>query len=185
MCGDLSARIGVPLVAMSYINPILAYGVERFARDAAAAGICGAILPDVSFEESTGLRSPLRSAGLEYVDMLAPTSSDERIDAIAGDASGFLYLVSMTGVTGARGGVPDSLPGFVARTRVRAPCPLYVGFGVSTPAQAAGVVRHADGVIIGSQLIRLIDRKEMSHSAARVGDFIAGVRTAIDGGEKH
>ncbi len=175
---ELSQDVSTPLVIMSYINPILTYGLERFVNAAKGAGILGTILPDVSFEESHALRNAFHD--VEYIDLLAPTSSDERIEMIAANTRGFLYLVSLTGVTGARGSLPGSLPAFVARVRPHTDTPLYVGFGVSTPEHAATVVETADGVIIGSRLIRLMDEAGAGKSARRVGDFLTSIRAAID-----
>lgn len=181
LAGGLASRNTTPLIIMSYINPILAYGVVRFADDAAEAGVSGVILPDVSFEESPPFRAALGAAGVETVDLIAPTSSDERVAMIAREAAGFLYLVSTTGVTGARRASSiESLPAFVERVRSVTDVPLYVGFGVSTPEDAAAVARTADGVIIGSQLIREIDAGEAGGASARVGGFVERVRRAID-----
>lgn len=180
LAGELTGRVATPLLIMSYVNPILAYGVDAFARDAGNAGVLGAVLPDVPLEESSALRRTLNGAGIDTVDLVAPTSSDERITAIAIGASGFLYLVSMTGVTGSRTLPAQSLPAFVDRVRSHTATPLYVGFGVSTPGDAAALARCADGVIIGSQLIRTIDDGGPERAAGRVGSFIADVRAAID-----
>lgn len=176
---ELSSEITTPMVIMSYANPILTYGLDRFVSDASGAGVSGLILPDVSFEESGPFRDAAR-AGLSYIDLLAPTSSDERVDAIARRATGFVYLVSMTGVTGAEASFSDELTRFVARVREHTATPLYVGFGVSTPEQAAAVVESADGVIIGSRLIRLVDENGPGEAAARVSSFLADVRRSLD-----
>jgi len=182
LAATLSGEIGAALVVMSYINPILAMGVETFASRAHASGIGGVILPDVSLEESTGPRITLGNAGVDYVHLLAPTSSDTRIAAAAETAAGFLYLVSVTGVTGGRDPLDSDIEGFVARVRVHSPVPAYVGFGVSTPEMAARVARAADGAIIGSQLIRLAQQGKASSAPRRVGAFLSSVRAAIDAG---
>jgi len=178
--GRLSPEVQAPLVVMSYVNPILRLGVEKFAREAQSAGIAGVVLPDVSFEESTPFRASIRDAGLAYIDLVAPTSDDERMRAIAPASDGFVYVVSITGVTGTRDAVAADLPALVARVRVHARAPVYVGFGVSTPAQAAAVARLADGVIIGSRLVRLAGEGAAEGAAARVGEFLAGVRRELD-----
>jgi tryptophan synthase alpha chain len=180
LSGRLASHSSPPLVMMSYVNPILSYGLERFAADARAAGIGGLIAPDVSFEESADLRSCAREGGLDYVDLIAPTSSDERIARIAGGAAGFLYLVSVTGVTGTREAPPESLPTFVSRVRAHSDTPLYVGFGVATPEHAAAVAVVADGVIIGSRLIRLLGDGDAGSAPSRVAAFLGDVRCAID-----
>jgi len=178
LCADAQTTIDSRLVIMSYVNPVLAMGVKMFARRAATTGVQGVILPDVSAEESEPFRAASRAQGIDYIDLLAPTSSPARIQHIARRASGFVYLVSVMGVTGTRGDIPTDLGDFVARVRPATTTPLYVGFGVSTPKQAAAVTRVADGVIIGSALIR---RAGAGPGAAdRVGSFLAQVRTAID-----
>ena len=183
---DLSAavqgEIDAALVLMSYINPILAMGMEKFASRARAAGIGGVILPDVSLEESAAPRAVLGAAGVDYVHLLAPTSSDERIATAAESAGGFLYLVSVTGVTGARQRLDNDLAGFVARVRAHSQVPAYVGFGVSTPEMAASVAGAADGVIIGSRLMRLVEEGAVADAPRRVGAFLGSVRAAIDAG---
>jgi len=182
LAATLQGEIDAALVVMSYINPILAMGLEAFASRAQAAGIGGVILPDVSLEESDAPRAALNRAGIDYVHLLAPTSSDERIAAAAATAAGFLYLVSVTGVTGAREQLDNDIEDFVARVRAHSPVPAYVGFGVSTPEMAARVAGAADGVIIGSRLIRLVEQGSAADAPQRVGAFLQSVRSAIDAG---
>ncbi|MGD8415193.1 MAG: tryptophan synthase subunit alpha, partial [Candidatus Latescibacterota bacterium] len=157
LAARVAERVDTPLVAMSYLNPLLNMGLDNFVRSAARAGISGAILPDVPLEESTDIRRIVRAGGLDLIDLVAPTSSDDRVRRIAevADGAGFLYLVSVTGVTGSAGAVAADIEPFVARVRGLAGLPLYVGFGVSTEAQARQIVQFADGVIVGSQLVRL------------------------------
>lgn len=183
----IAARAATPQIAMSYINPVLSMGLERFALQASQAGITGVILPDVSQEESAAFREPLRARGIDYIDLVAPTSGADRVKAIVTTSNGagsFVYLVSVTGVTGTQMSPFDRLGAFTRRVREFTGLPLYVGFGVSSPGDAREVVRHADGVIIGSQLIRLIRQA----AAGRRGDavravsgFLSQVRRAIDG----
>jgi tryptophan synthase alpha chain len=149
-----------PLLLMSYINPLLAFGMDRFASQAAAAGADGLIVPDLPPEESAGLEEACRRNELALVYLLAPTSTPERIALAASRASGFIYLVSVTGVTGARNELPPDLSDFIARVRRATDLPLAVGFGIATPQQAAQVGRLADGVIVGSALINAIDRSD-------------------------
>lgn len=172
----VSKENGPPLVVMSYINPILSMGVPAFAKAAVEAGVTGVILPDVPVEEAYALRPQLTDAGVTPVDLVAPTSSEDRIAAITKSAEGFLYLVSVAGVTGARTALPDSLPAFVERVRRRTDVPLYVGFGVSTAEQASSVAAHADGVVIGSRLIELATNGTVRH----VHEFLSEVRGALD-----
>jgi len=180
LAASVKDHVNAALVVMSYINPILAMGLDRFGVRASAAGVSGVILPDVSLEESGTPRTTLSAAGIDYVHLLAPTSDDARIATAAETASGFLYLVSVTGVTGAREKLDLDVDAFVARVRAHSSVPAYVGFGVSTPEMAAGVARVADGVIIGSRLIRLIEEGPAGSAPARVGAFLESVRAAMD-----
>lgn len=147
----------VPLVLMGYYNPILQFGVERFAATAAEVGVDGAIVPDLPAEESDELLGACRRHGRDLVYMLAPTSTDDRIDEVAQRASGFIYCVSLTGVTGARQQLPD-LDGYLARVRSRTNLPLAIGFGVSTAEHVREVGRVADGAVFASALLDAIDR---------------------------
>jgi len=177
----LSSRLSVPVVCMSYINPILRMGIEEFADEAKESGVDGVIFPDVSFEESGAFRPSLRSRGLAYVDLIAPTSNGTRVRAIAGASSGFVYLVSVTGVTGARSApLPSGVTELADRVRAATDTPVYVGFGVSTPEQAGEVARHADGVIIGSRLMSLAGDGNAAHAGQRVGNFLSAARKAVD-----
>lgn len=169
-----------PLVGMSYINPILRMGVEAFADAARESGMAGLILPDVSFEESEAFRPALRKRGLAYIDLVAPTSDEARVRAIAGASDGFVYLVSVTGVTGARNTHPVGVSELIDRVRAATETPVYVGFGVSTPEIAADVAAHADGVIIGSRLMQLAADGPPAQAGRRVRDFLAAARRAID-----
>ncbi|HEX5131659.1 MAG TPA: tryptophan synthase subunit alpha, partial [Candidatus Krumholzibacteria bacterium] len=162
------------------VNPVLSMGLETFVARAGDAGVAGVILPDVSFEESDAFRQPLHSAGMSYVDLVAPTSSDARIQAIAGGSEGFVYVVSLTGVTGARDAIAGDLGALTARVRAATATPVYVGFGISSPDAAAAVAEHADGVIIGSRLLGLAAEGAPEAAGRRVGDFLAGVRGALD-----
>jgi tryptophan synthase alpha chain len=175
----LRARgVSIPLVLMGYYNPILQMGAERFARRAAAAGIDGAIVPDLPPEESDLLRMALERNGIDLIFLIAPTADDERIRTVAACARGYLYLVSLVGVTGVRDRLPAELESFVARVRAVSDLPLAVGFGIATPAQAARVARIADGVIVGSALIRAIGGAGDPVAAARA--FVASLREGID-----
>jgi tryptophan synthase alpha chain len=155
-----------PFLLMGYYNPVLAYGIADYVRDAAAAGADGFIVPDLTPEEADELEEAANEAGLALVHFLAPTSNPQRIEAIAKRAQGFIYLVSLTGVTGARKRVEGNLKEFVQRVRELAKAPLAVGFGISTPEQAASVGQVADGVIVGSALINAVDASEDKAQAA-------------------
>jgi len=155
MVRELRARgVEQPFCAMSYYNPVLAFGEERFAQAAADAGVDGLIVPDLPPGESELLEPACRAAGLATIYMLAPTSTEERIKSVARHATGFIYLVSVTGITGARDELPPGLQGFVERVRRHTDLPLAVGFGISTGPQAARVAEIAEGVIVGSALVK-------------------------------
>lgn len=175
----LLRRHGVaqPLLLMSYINPLLAFGIESFTAEAAAAGADGLIVPDLPPEESAGLEQACRRNGLALVCLLAPTSTPERIALAVSRASGFIYLVSVAGVTGARQELPPDLAEFIGRVRQATDLPLAVGFGIATPQQAAQVGRLADGVIVGSALINAIDRSDDPCTAAST--FIRDLAEAL------
>ena len=155
---ELRARgVTIPFVLMGYFNPILAYGVERFVRDAAEAGANGLIVPDLTPEEAGELEALCREHRLALVYLLAPNSPEARIRLVCERTTGFVYLVSVMGVTGSRTALPPGLREFTERVRKHARVPLAVGFGISTPDQAASVGEIADGVIVGSALIKAVD----------------------------
>jgi tryptophan synthase alpha chain len=157
MARELRRRgVTTPALFMGYYNPILAYGLERYVADSAEAGMDGFIVPDLPPEEAGDLERLSAEAGLALVHLLAPTSNPRRI-ATAARAQGFIYLVSLTGVTGARANLTEGLADFVGRVRAHTNAPLAVGFGISRPEQAAAVGRLADGVIVGSALINAVD----------------------------
>jgi tryptophan synthase alpha chain len=145
----------VPVVLMCYANPIFARGPERFAAELAGAGVSGLIVPDLPLEEAAGVRKACDDAGVALVPLIAPTTPEARMAEIVRRARGFVYTVSVTGTTGERAGVDESLASVVARARRLSPVPVAVGFGISTPGQAAAAVATgADGVIVGSRLVR-------------------------------
>jgi tryptophan synthase alpha chain len=178
MVRELRAQgVDQPFCAMSYYNPILAYGEERFVQDALAAGVDGLIVPDLPPGESDLLEDACRKAGLATVYMLAPTSTEERIKLVAAHARGFIYLVSVTGITGARADLPTDLIDFVRRVRQYTDLPLAVGFGIGTGEQAARVAEFADGVIVGSALVRAAGSAEGLAAVRHLGaELAAGAR---------
>ncbi len=189
--------VDIPLILMGYYNPMLAYGLEKFVRDAMDAGADGFIIPDLPMEEadefeavlsvveaqvaddtrpSTALRSA-QEGGLPLIQMLAPTSPNERMEAMARNAKGFIYLVSVTGVTGARTSISDGLGELIHRVREHTSAPVCVGFGIGTPEQAAQVGALADGVIVGSACVNMIGGSENPVDAAR--KFAAEFQSAL------
>jgi tryptophan synthase alpha chain len=174
----LRARgVTLPFVMMGYYNPILQMGIETFAHRAAQAGVDGAIVPDLPPGEANELRAALHAQGVDLVFLLAPTAEGARVRAVAELSSGFLYLVSLVGVTGARNRLPPELEAFVARVRAATELPLAVGFGIGTPEQAARVARIADGVIVGSALIKAIGTSDRPVEAARA--FVSALREGM------
>lgn len=152
---SLRARgIQQPMLMMGYANPLVAYGADRFARDAAAAGGDGLIVPDLPPEEAALFAHSCAREGLALVFFLAPTSNDRRIELVERNATGFIYVVSLTGITGARAQLPAYLTEFIARLRARTRMPLVLGFGISTPQHARQVSGLTDGFIVGSALVR-------------------------------
>lgn len=143
----------VPLILMGYLNPILSYGIERFTADAAAAGVDGLIVVDLPTEEADLMLPHLRANGLDLIRLVAPTTSDERLPVVLKDSSGFVYYVSITGITGTRTASAEDLARDIPRVRKATDMPVAVGFGVRTPAQAAIVARHADAAVVASALI--------------------------------
>jgi tryptophan synthase alpha chain len=177
---EAGAAIGerVPVVLMCYVNPILARGVERLTRELAERGISGLIVPDLPLEEAGGMLAACDDAGLALVPLVAPTSTDERLAAIGARARGFVYAVSVTGITGERTGVAGELPGLLARVRAHVSVPVAVGFGISTPEHAAATAAAgADGVIVGSRLVRAATEAADAGAdpAAAVGELVAAL----------
>ncbi|MBN1875090.1 MAG: tryptophan synthase subunit alpha [Anaerolineae bacterium] len=166
--------VTIPFVLMGYYNPIVQFGIARFAQVAAESGIDGIIVPDLPPEESESLYNAIQSQGLDFIFLLAPTSDDARVQTVVEKSSGFVYLVSLVGVTGARTTLPSDLADFVARVRAATDKPLAVGFGISTPEQAAQVAQIADGVIVGSALIKAIGEAENPVETAR--SFVAALK---------
>jgi len=170
--------IETPVMLMGYYNPILAYGAQQYVQDAAAAGADGFIVPDLPPEEAVEFEQLAAAAGLCLIHFLAPTSSPKRIEMVAGRAEGFIYLVSLTGVTGARKNLQTNLHDFVARVRAKTSIPLAIGFGISTPEQAAKIGAMADGVIVGSAVINAADATAVDKPTA-VANYVRSLKTAL------
>lgn len=172
----LREKVSIPLVFMSYYNPIFAFGLEEFCRRSVLAGVDGFIVPDLPPEEGGELEKVSLSYGLDLIYLVAPNSSAERIKLICRRSRGFIYVVSLTGVTGPRERLPEGLEEFVLRVRRYASLPLAVGFGVASGEQARRVIRVANGVVVGSQLIRLIKGDQ---SYYKLKEFILELRSAL------
>ncbi len=179
---DLGATIAdrVPVVAMAYANMLLARGPAEFAARLGEAGLVGAIVPDLPPEEAAEVRGELNARGLALVPLVAPTTPPARRRSICAEAQGFVYLVSDTRTTGERAELPPALESLIASTQADAPVPVAVGFGIGTPEQAATVGNVADGVIVGSRLVRAVaEAGERGEAAIAVADFIAQARVAL------
>jgi tryptophan synthase alpha chain len=177
LAGKLKQKVSTPLVFMTYFNPVFHYGIKEFCQACTRSGVDGLIIPDLPPEEGTELETATRSHGLDLIYLLAPTSTQERIRLVAEKSRGFIYLVSVTGVTGARDKLPPDLAAFVARVKKIASQPLCVGFGISTPEQASQIARIADGVIVGSRIIQLM---EVEDNFLSLSNFIRDLRATLD-----
>jgi tryptophan synthase alpha chain len=179
MVRELRRRgVATPILLFGYYNPFLAYGLAALARDAHTAGAQGFIVPDLPPEEASEMQTAAAAEGLAYIHFLAPTSSPKRIAAVTNEGRAFIYLVSVAGVTGARQSLQSDLAGFIGRVRERTTTPLAVGFGISTPEQAATIGRLADGVIVGSALINGVDAAATDKPAA-AARFVRSLREAM------
>lgn len=168
---------GVAVLLMGYLNPFLRYG-PGLARDLHSAGIAGAIVPDLPAEESAELDATFDPAGLARIDMYAPTTPDERLGRLLPSARGFVYCVSLTGVTGARAGLPADVGGFIDRVRSRTTLPIALGFGIATPDHVRALAGSVDGVVVGSAAIDAIGRAAVTEREPSLRDFVRSLRVA-------
>jgi tryptophan synthase alpha chain len=181
MIAGLRRTSGIPIVLFGYYNPILSYGPERFAADAAASGVDGLLVVDLPPEEADELRRFTDPAGLAFITLIAPTTDPRRARKILRRATGFVYYISVTGVTGTAVPMPDDVRRDVKRLKGMTALPVAVGFGISTPAQAAAIAPLADGVVVGSALVRLIgDKGGNTDLIPAAASFAAEIRRAID-----
>jgi tryptophan synthase alpha chain len=178
VAAELRKRVDIPLIFMGYYNPIFHYGLEPFCDAASQAGIDGLIVPDLPPEEGAELEEATTEHNIDLIYLLAPTTADrKRLRLVADRSRGFIYVVSLKGVTGARDSLPIDLEGFIARIRGVTTKPLCVGFGISTPEQARHVASLADGVIIGSRILEIVEQSD--DPAAAAGEFIRKIKQAI------
>jgi tryptophan synthase alpha chain len=176
LAGELRRETDIPLILMGYYNPILQYGLERTASEAAAKGVDGFIIPDLPPEEAGPWRAAAAQAGVAAIFLAAPTSGAARIKKMGRLTHGFLYYVSVTGITGARRELPADLVAALTEVRALVNCPLAVGFGISTPQQVASLAPYVDGVVVGSAIVsRVAKLKEqgLEKLLLEVGDFVA------------
>lgn len=177
---DLRTKgLSIPIVLMGYANPILKLGFARFAVQAAAAGVDGLIVPDLPADEADALDAELARAGVAAVQLVAPTSTDDRVRFVAARSQGFLYYVSLTGVTGVRDRLPADVTSQIRRVQDLSPVPVAVGFGISTPEMARALGQVARGVVVGSAIVKLVE----THGRGAVGSvkaFVAQLKQALD-----
>lgn len=172
-------RSQIPIILMGYLNPIHAYGYERFCRDAAGAGVDGVLLVDMPPEESKELLASARACGIDIIFLLTPTSDAARIATVNRLGRGFVYYVTVTGVTGARQAISASLSDELDTIMRQVTLPVMAGFGISTPQQAAEVAALADGVVVGSAIVRLFERYSGAELERELSRFVAELKLAI------
>ena len=179
LAGRIRAKTGVPLVFLSYFNPVFRYGCDAFFARCRETGVDGLIVPDLPFEEQDEARGAAAAHGVALISLVAPTSED-RIAAIAARSTGFLYIVSSMGVTGARSEIKTDLESIIAAARAHTKTPCAVGFGINTPEQAAAIAHTADGVIVGSAIVSII-AEHGAAAAAPLSAYAAAIKAAITG----
>ena len=176
----LRGKTQIPLVFLMYVNSIFRYGTDRFFDNCVRAGVDGVIVPDLPYEEKDELAPAARARGVKLISLVAPTS-EERVARIAGDAEGFLYCVSSLGVTGVRSHFDTDFEEFFARVNRSVRVPTALGFGISGPEQVRSLKKYADGIIVGSAVVRLVGAAaDAADAVRRVSDFTASLRRALD-----
>ena len=169
---DEAGELDAPLVMMSYLNPLLQYGYERLASRAAETGVCGFIVPDLPFEESSDIREALTAKGLGLIQLVTPATPDARLEKLCNASHGFVYAVTITGITGGGAGLPDDLADYLDKVSSVSPLPVCAGFGIRAAADVANVGRHAAGAIVGSALVEVLERGD------NAANFVTGLRDA-------
>jgi tryptophan synthase alpha chain len=174
LVAELRFSTQIPIILMTYYNPVFKYGEERFVLDASAAGVDGIIVPDLPPDEAGNLIKYAKKSGLDTIFLLAPTSTDERIQKVAGTSTGFIYYVPITGITGSKLALDPSIEGHIARIRSVNSKPVAVGFGISTPEEAADISKFADGIIVGSAIV-----KRVAEPDGQLKTYLMSLRNAI------
>lgn len=169
--------VTVPMVFMTYANVVFSYGIERFCQKASECGINGIILPDVPFEEKSEFDGICRNYGIDLISLIAPTS-EERISMIAKEASGFIYIVSSLGVTGVRSQITTDIPSLCAAVKATTDVPCAIGFGISTPEQASKMAQSADGVIVGSAIVKIVAQYGKA-APEHVGEYVRSIVSVL------
>ena len=181
MVKELRGRICVPIVLMSSYNPVLKYSEDRFVNDAVISGIDGVIIPDLPPEESDYLCELSEKKGIDTIFLLAPTSNEKRMKLICERSRGFIYYISVTGITGARKSMSGDIGRMVKKIKRFTDLPVAVGFGVSTGEQAGNIAKYSDGIIVGSAIVKIIEEfgNDKKRLLKEVGNFIKGLKEAI------
>jgi tryptophan synthase alpha chain len=183
LAGEFRKTSQTPLVLFSYYNVLFRYGVPHLAADSAAAGIDAWLVVDLPFEEAGEVRPALVEHGLHWIALVAPTTPRERLTRLLKEVGGFVYYITVTGVTGARNALPADIAARLEEVRALSPVPVVAGFGISSPDMAARVGRFADGIVVGSKVIDLLrSAPSPREGLAAVRDFVAGLRRALDAG---
>lgn len=177
MVKEVHPQVNIPMVFMTYLNVLFKYGYDRFLQKASDAGICGVIIPDMPYEEKGELQSVAKNYGIEVVSLIAPTS-EERIKMIASDAEGFIYEVSSLGVTGIRSEIKTDLQSITQAVKQVTDVPIAIGFGINTPEQAKEFSQFADGIIVGSAIVKLIEQYKTG-APDKVYDYVKSMKDAI------
>lgn len=177
MVKEVQPQVNIPMVFMTYLNVLFKYGYDRFLQKASDAGICGVIIPDMPYEEKGELQSVAKKYGIEVVSLIAPTS-EERIKMIASDAEGFIYEVSSLGVTGIRSEIKTDLQSITQAVKQVTDVPIAIGFGINTPEQAKEFSQFADGIIVGSAIVKLIEQYK-ADAPDKVYDYVKSMKDAI------
>lgn len=183
MVKSVRQQTEIPIILMGYYNPLFLFGTERFTEEAVAAGVDGVLVVDLPPEESEaeGFTLAARKQGLDVIFLLAPTSSDDRINKVVKLGRGFIYYVSVTGVTGARKDISASLSEEVGRIRERSAIPVVVGFGISDPAQAGTIASFADGVVVGSALVKYFEKFQGKELSKNIAEFVSSLKAGMKG----
>jgi len=180
MVKDVRRFSEIPIVLFGYFNPIFAYGARKFAGDARRAGIDGVLVVDLPYEEAKELRIHTDMVGIDFISLIAPTTDGKRLDKIAAQASGFLYNISITGITGTTAPKIDNIETAAKKIRKITKLPIAVGFGISKPQQAREIAHFADGVVIGSAVVRLIDENKTNPDLVRiVSNYASEIKNAL------
>jgi tryptophan synthase alpha chain len=174
LVAEIRRSTQIPVILMTYYNPVFKYGEERFVLEASAAGVDGIIVPDLPPDEAGNLIKYAKKSGLDTIFLLAPTSTEDRIQKVASASTGFIYYVPITGITGSKLALDSSIEGHIARIRSVTAKPVAVGFGISTPEEAAEISQFADGVIVGSAIVKRVEESE-----GELKSYLMSLRNAI------